>query len=154
MRTILKSILVVAFAVLVTGCATVTTTPYSTLKDVKLNGTDGKPSEVVFLENTGFYILWQVPIYSGEIKWNSEKKCLESGFSLFKDNISLANLQNALTKYADNRNCDLVDVIYNDTNASYAEASKTGLIGALFCSATINVSAVLVPRDSNKEEGK
>jgi len=151
MKNILKSVLGVAFAVFVTGCATVTTTPYSTLEGVKLNGTDGKPSEVVFLENTGLYILWQVPIFSGEIKWNSEKKCLESGVSLFKDNISLANLQNALTKYADSRNCDLVDVIYNDTNASYAEASETGLIGALFCSATINVSAVLVPRDSDKE---
>ncbi len=69
---------------------------------------------------------------------------------MFKDHVSLANLQNAITNYAESRNCDLVDVIYNNTNASYAEASETGLIGALFGSATINVSAVLVPRNSDK----
>ena len=151
MRNILKPILCVAFAALIIGCAIITSTSYDKLEGVKLNGTDRKPSEVVYIESTGFYILWQVPIYSGKIKWNSEKKCLEGGVSFFKDNISLANLQNAITKYADSRNCDLVDVIYNDTNASYAEASETGLIGALFCSATINVSAVLVPRTDEKE---
>ena len=151
MRNIFKSILCVAFAVLITGCATITSTSYDALDGVKLNGTDRKPSEVVFIESTGFYILWAIPIFSGNIKWNSEKKSLECGVSFFKDNISLANLQNAITNYADSRNCDLVDVIYNDTHASYAEASETGLIGALFCSATINVSAVLVPRTSEKE---
>ena len=153
MRNILKPILCVAFAVLITGCATFTSTPYDKLEGVKLNGTDGKPSEVVFMESTGFYILWQVPLFSGDIRWNNEKKSIEGGVSFFKDHISLANLQNAITNYADSRNCDLVDVIYNDTNASYAEASETGLIGALFCSATINVSAVLVPRN-NEKEGK
>ena len=153
MRNILKSLLITAFAVLITGCATITSASYDTLDGVKLDGTDRKPSEVVFIESTGFYILWAIPIFSGDIRWNSEKKNIEGGVSLFKDKISLANLQNAIANYADSRNCDLVDVIYNDTNASYAEASETGLIGALFCSATINVSAVLVPRN-NEKEGK
>ncbi len=151
MRNIFKSFLCVAFLVLASGCATITSTPYSTLDGIKLSGTDGKPSEVVFIESKGFYILWQVPIFSGDIRWNNEKKNIEGGFSLFRDHVSLANLQNAITNYADSRNCDLVDVIYNNTNASYAEASETGLIGALFGSATINVSAVLVPRNSDKE---
>ena len=153
MRNILKSLLCVAFAVLITGCATITSTSYDTLDGVKLDGTDRKPSEVVFMESTGFYILWQVPLFSGDIRWNNEKKSIEGGVSFFKDHISLANLQNAITNYADSRNCDLVDVIYNDTNASYAEASETGLIGALFGSSTMNVSAVLVPRN-NEKEGK
>ena len=151
MRNILKPILIAAFAVLITGCATITSTPYDTLDGVKLDGTNGKPSEVVFIESTGFYILWQVPIFSGDIRWNSEKKSIEGGFSLFRDHVSLSNLQTAITNYADSRNCDLVDVIYNNANASYAEASEVGLIGALFGSATINVSAVLVPRTSDKE---
>ncbi len=151
MRNFLKSILIAAFVVLVTGCATITSTPYDTLDGVQLDGTDRKPSEVVFIESTGFYILWQVPLFSGDIRWNNKKKSIEGGVSFFKDHVSLANLQNAITKYADSRNCDLVDVIYNDTNASYAEASEVGLIGALFGSATINVSAVLVPRASDKE---
>ncbi|MBP5638868.1 MAG: hypothetical protein J6X55_05295 [Victivallales bacterium] len=151
MRYIFKLILIAAFVLLVNGCATITSTSYSTLDGVKLNGTDRKPSEVVFIESTGFYILWQIPICSGDIRWNSEKKSIEGGVSIFKDHVSLANLQNAITNYADSRNCDLVDVIYNDTNASYVEVSETGLIGALFCSATINVSAVLVPRNSDKE---
>ena len=92
-----------------------------------------------------------MPLFSGDIRWNSKKKSIEGGVSFFKDHVSLANLQNAITQYADSRNCDLVDVIYNNTSASYAEASEVGLIGALFGSATINVSAVLVPRTSDKE---
>ena len=151
MKNILKSILIAAFAVLITGCATITSTPYDKLDGIKLDGTDGKPSEVVFIESTGFYILWQVPIFSGDIRWNSEKKSIEGGFSLFRSHLSLVNLQKAITNYADSRNCDLVDVIYNDSNKSYGEASETGLIGALFGSTTINVSAVLVPRTSDKE---
>ena len=151
MRNIIKSILVAAFAVLFTGCATITSTPYDKLDGVKLNGTDGKPSEVVFIEGSGFYILWQVPIFSGDIRWNSKKKNIEGGVSFFKDHVSLANLQNAITNYADSRNCDLVDVIYNNSGTSYADASELGLIGALFGSSTINVSAVLVPRTSDKE---
>ena len=151
MKNIFKAILCAAFVVLASGCATITSTPYRALDGVEISGTDGKPSEVVFIESTGFYILWQVPIFSGDIRWNSEKKSIEGGFSLFRDHVSLSNLQNAITNYADSRNCDLVDVIYNNTNASYAEASETGLIGALFGSATINVSAVLVPRNSGKE---
>ncbi|MBR6373544.1 MAG: hypothetical protein IKS20_10210 [Victivallales bacterium] len=151
MRNIFKSILGVALLVLVSGCATITSTPYSALDGVKLQGTDRKPSEVVFIECMGLYTLWQVPIFSGDIRWDSEKKSIKGGFSLFRDHVSLANLQNAITNYADSRNCDLVDVIYNNTNASYAEASETGLIGALFGSATINVSAVLVPRNNDKE---
>ena len=51
MRNILKSLLCVAFAVLITGCATITSTSYDTLDGVKLDGTDGKPSEVVFIES-------------------------------------------------------------------------------------------------------
>ena len=151
MRNILKPILIAAVAVLITGCATITSTPYDKLEGVKLAGTNGKPSEVVFIETTGFYILWQVPLFSGDIRWNSEKKNIEGGVSFFKDHVNLANLQNAITNYADSRNCDLVDVTYNDTNACYAGASEIGLIGALFGSATINVSAVLVPRTSDKE---
>ena len=151
MRNIIKSILCIAFAVLVSGCATITSTPYSTLDGVQISGTDRKPSEVVFIESSGFYILWQVPIFSGDIRWNSEKKSINGGVSFFRNHLSLANLQNAVTNYADSRNCDLVDVIYNGTETSYAEASETGLIGAFFGSTTINVSAVLVPRNSDKE---
>ena len=151
MRYFFKLILIAAFVLLVNGCATITSTSYDALDGVKLNGTDRKPSEVVFIESTGFYILWAVPLFSGNIKWNSEKKTIEGGVSFFKDNISLTYLQKAITTYADSRNCDLVDVVYNDTNASYAEASATGLIGALFGSSTMNVSAVLVPKNSDKE---
>ena len=152
MKNVLKSILCTAFAVLATGCATVSTTSRGALDGIKINGTEGKPSEVVFLESSSAYIFWSLPLCSGDIKWNDEKKCLEPGFHMFKDNLSLASMQNTLISYADNRNCDLVDIIYNNSCASYADASETGLIGALFSSATINVSAVLVPRNSDKEE--
>jgi hypothetical protein len=58
----------------------------------------------------------------------------------------IAELQDALLRYADGRGCDVVDVSYFDSDDSYAGASYEGLIGIFFGSSTMGVSAVLVPR--------
>ncbi len=151
MRGVLIFLLCFIFAALGTGCATVSYTSPGTLDGVKIKGANGEPYQLVFIESTGYYILWVVPLASGDISWNSEKQCIEGGFSLFKDHVSLTNLQKAITMYADSHNCDVVDISYNDSDTSYAGPSQLGGILACFGSSSISASAVLVPRGNNTQ---
>ena len=65
----------------------------------------------------------------------------------------VAELQAALLKIAESRNCDLADVSYFDGDASYAGPSYGGAVGTCFGSSHMSVSAILVPRKvANKEE--
>ena len=64
----------------------------------------------------------------------------------FSDCVSIAEVQDALLKYADERNCDVVDVSFFDADTSYADASYEGLLGMLFGTSSMGVSAVLIPR--------
>ena len=146
MRNIFKSALCAAFAAVAAGCATMTCSTPGGLDGITLKGADGPPSQTVFMESSGYYILWTIPICSGDITWNEEKKSINGGFSMFTDHVSIDNLQRAITNYADRRDCDLVDVLYTDHDTTYAGSSQTGLIGIFFGSSTMGVSAVLVPR--------
>ena len=51
-----------------------------------------------------------------------------------------------IQKYAEGRNCDIVDVSIFDADTSYAGLSYEGLVGMIFGSSSMGVSAVLVPR--------
>ena len=151
MKYILKTIICAVVVAMATGCATITCTSPGKLDGIKFKGTDGTPSQLVFVDCPGYYILWVVPLVSGDIRWNSERKTIEGGFSIVKDHVSRENLQKAITSYADSHDCDLIDIAYNDSGTSYAGVSQTGAIGALFGSTNMSVSAVLVPRSSGKQ---
>ena len=145
------SMICAAMVALATGCASIQCTSPGLLEGVKVKGADGAPSQLVFIESAGFYMFWSVPLASGDVRWNEEKKNIEGGFSLFKNHITMDNMQTAITKYAESRDCDLVDILYNVSGSSFASASQAGLIGSLFGSAQMSVSGVLVPRSGNRQ---
>ena len=117
------------------------------LNGIEVKGTDNKARQLVYISTEGFYFLWSVPIVSGDLRWNNKKKTIEGGCSLFTDQVSIDELQNALVKLAEARNCDLMDVTYNDSDTSMGGASYEGLIGFLFGTSRMSVSAVMVPRN-------
>ena len=135
-----------------TGCATISTSKTGTLDGVSVKGTDIAPVEHVWLGTTGEYLFWTIPIGTGRFRWNERKRRLETGTAWFRDCVTLADLQEALLKYAEERNCDVVDVNFYDDDTSYAGASYEGLIGILFGSSSMGVSAVLVPRKNDVNE--
>ena len=102
------------------------------------------------ISTSGYYVLWTIPLFSGDLRWNPETRSINGGFSLFSDQVGINELQTALLKIAESRNCDLADVHYSDSDQSFAGASETGLIGALFGSSQMSVSALLVPRSQAK----
>ena len=136
------------------GASGISTSKTGTLDGVSVKGTDIAPVEHVWLGTTGEYLFWTFPIGTGRFRWNERKRRLETGTAWFRDCVTLADLQEALLKYAEERNCDVVDVTYHDDDTSYAGASYEGLIGMLFGSSSMGVSAVLVPRKNDVNENK
>ena len=151
----LKKIGVAALAVtMAAGCATVTYSSPGTLDGVAVRGVDGKVGQAVLIDTSGFYMLWAIPLVSGDLRWNADKRSIEGGTSFFKDQVGIDNLQTALLKIAESRNCDLAEVSYFDGDASYAGPSYAGAVGTCFGSSHMSVSAILVPRKAVNKEGK
>jgi hypothetical protein len=138
--------LAAAALVFAPGCATVEYSSPDDLANVTIKGANGRVKEHVIIDTTGYYFLWTLPIFSGDVRWNEGKQSINGGITFFREMVNLENLQTAITKFAESRNCDLVDVSYNDTDASYAGVSYSGIIGSLFGQSHMVVCATLVPR--------
>ena len=129
-----------------TGCATVYSSSKGAFDGVAYKDASGVPTEHIYIRTTGYYFLWALPLASGDLRWNEETKSINGGTCLFSDQVGVAELQNALLKIAETRNCDVIDVAYHDADTSYAGVSYGGAIGALFGSSEIGISGVFVPR--------
>ena len=154
MNTLTKIGALALVALTAAGCATVTYSSPGTLDGVVVKGVDGKVGEAVLIDTSGFYMFWAMQLVSGDLRWSAEKKSIEGGSSFFKDQVGIAELQSALLKIAESRNCDLADVNYFDGDASYAGLSYGGVVGSCFGSSHMSVSAILVPRKTANKEGK
>ena len=151
MKKLMKIGAAALIATVAAGCATVTYTSPGMLDNVSVKGVEGrKPGQVVLIDTSGFYMFWTVPLVSGDLRWNEQKKSIEGGSSFFKDQVGVNELQAALLKIAESRNCDLVDVYVRDSDSSYAGVSYGGAVGSCFGSSHMSISAVLVPRSPAK----
>lgn len=128
------------------GCATLTCSSPGSLANITIKDANGQPAQMVLLQTSGFYMFWSLPIASGDLRWNEQTQNIEGGMTFFEDHVSIQELQTALLKFAESRNCDLADVNFHDTDTSYAGVSYEGALGLLFGSSDMSVSAVLVPR--------
>jgi hypothetical protein len=138
-------------ASLAAGCASVTYSSPGMLDNVSVKGIEGrKAGQTVLINTTGFYMFWTIPLVSGDLRWNEQKKSIEGGTSFFRDQVGVDELQTALLKIAETRNCDLADVYVQDSDSSYAGPSYGGLVGACFGSSHMSISAILVPRSPAK----
>lgn len=134
-----------------TGCATVYRTSQGSLDGLAYIGAEGTPSELIYIKTTGYYFLWTIPLASGDLRWNEETKSINGGTCFFRDQVGASELQNALLKIAETRNCDVIDIAYHDSDTSYAGPSYGGVIGVFFGSSQIGVSGVLVPKKAKSE---
>ena len=132
------------------GCASVTYSSPQALSGITIKGAAGAPRQLVCIETTGYYVLWSLPLVSGDLRWNSDKQSIEGGTSFFKDQVGVDELQSALLKIAESRNCDLADIYIYDADASYAGPSYGGVVGTCFGSSHMSISAVLIPRSPAK----
>lgn len=151
---LLKVLAFCAVAACAAGCATSKYSAHGMLDGIKFKGAEGRPGQHVVIDTTGYYMFWTIPLVSGNVDWSERKKDIEGGCSFFADKVGVDELQYALTKIAESRNCDLVDVHFYDSDTSYAGPSYGGLVGTCFGSSHMGVSAVLVPRVAAKGVSK
>ena len=145
MKQPMLCMLAAALAAMAAGCASVSYSSPDALDGVKVKGLEGRPAaQQVVIRTTGYYVLWYIPLVSGDLRWNPETKSINGGFSLFSDQVGVNNLQSVLEKIAESRDCDLADVHFNDSDTFYDGMSS------LFGSSDMSVSALLVPRDKAK----
>lgn len=138
------------FAAMVTGCASVEYSSPGMLKNVSVKGAPGaEAGQHVAITTSGYYMLWCIPLVSGDLRWDDEKREIKGGFSFFTDQVGFQELQTALQKIAEVRNCDLADVNFHDSDGFYADVSYAGIVGSLFGSSHMGVSAILVPRKNS-----
>ena len=151
MKRIMKIGAAALIASVAAGCASVTYTSPGMLDNVSVKGVEGrKPGQAVLIDTSGFFMFWTIPLVSGDLRWNEQKKSIEGGASFFKDQVGVDELQSALLKIAESRNCDLADIYIYDADASYAGPSYGGVVGTCFGSSHMSISAVLVPRSPAK----
>ena len=147
MKKLMKIGAVALIASMAAGCASVTYSSPGALKGVSVRGVKNvEGAQFVMIDTSGYYMFWTIPLVSGDLRWNPAKRSIEGGTSLFKDQVGLSELQSALIQLAESRNCDLAEVYFNDTDATYAGVSYSGAIGSCFGSSQMCVSALLVPR--------
>ncbi len=138
------------FAAMVAGCASVEYSSPGKLKNVSVKGAPGaEAGKHVAITTSGYYMLWCIPLVSGDLRWDDEKREIKGGFSFFTDQVGFQELQTALQKIAEVRNCDLADVNFHDSDGFYADVSYAGIVGSLFGSSHMGVSAILVPRENS-----
>ena len=139
-------------AAMTSGCASVNYSSPGMLKNVTVNGAKGaEHGQSVAITTSGYYFLWTIPLVSGDLRWDSATGEIKGGTSLFRDQVGYSELQDALHKIAERRNCDLAEVYFDNSDCSYADVSYAGLIGAFFGSSHMNVSAILVPRKTTSK---
>ena len=137
------------FAAMVSGCASVEYSSPGMLKNVTVKGAPGAAAgQHVAITTSGYNMIWCIPLVSGDLRWDSEKREIRGGTSLFTDQVGFEELQTALQKIAETRNCDLADVSFHDSDGFYADVSWGGLVGVFFGSSHMGVSAILVPRET------
>ena len=148
-KTLKTGVLAAALVAMAAGCATVNYSTPGKLNGVSVKGINGRQArQLVVISTSGYYVLWTIPLASGDLEWNPVKRSINGGFTLFSDQVGIDELQTALLKIAETQNCDLADVHYVDSDATYAGATDLGgLIGFLFGSSQMSVSALLVPRN-------
>ena len=139
-------------AAMFAGCATVKYSAPGKLADIVVKGVEGAEyGQVVTIDTYGYYMFWTIPLGSGDLRWDPAKKDIRGGVALFSDQVGFYELQNALLKIAESRDCDLAEVSFNDSDESFAGVSYVGAVGTCFGESRMSVSAVLVPRKTAKK---
>ena len=146
MKTLIQAAAIVA-AVLVGGCTTVEISSPGTLKGIDVKGAGGKAEQAIMLENEGYYFFFTWPVVTGSLDWDAGAKGIENSIKLFSNELAADKMANVLYRYADSRNCDLVDVVINNKDVDGVGLfSLLDWFNTIFAYRVVTYSAVLCPR--------
>lgn len=109
-----SSLCALTAAMLLSGCSTVIISSPGTLSGVDVKGANGKADRVIMVANEGYYLFQGLPLVAGDVTWDAEDKEVAGGIKLFSNQLSGDRMLNAISRYAERENCDLVDIVVNN----------------------------------------
>lgn len=111
-----SSLCALTAAVLLSGCSTVIISSPGTLSGVDVKGADGKADRVIMVANEGYYLFQWLPLVAGDVTWDKKNNDISGGIKLFSHQLRGDRMLNAISRYAERENCDLVDIVVNNKN--------------------------------------
>ena len=125
MKTLVQAAAIAA-AVLVGGCTTVEISSPGTLKGIDVKGAGGKADRAIMLGNEGYYLFQCIPLVAGDVSWDAKRGGIVDELAFFSDELAGDRMSNAMFRYAESQDCDLVDLVINNRTDC-----KIGLFGLL-----------------------
>ena len=107
----LKLAMVAAAGLLAAGCATVEISSPGSLKGVDVKGAGGKADRAIMVANEGYYLFQSLPLVAGDVSWVAGRNEIDGSAVFFSEELEGDKMLNAIGKYANSRDCDLVDVV-------------------------------------------
>ena len=137
----------VAAAVLVGGCTTVEISSRGSLKGIDVKGAGGKADRAIMLGNEGYYLFQCIPIVVGDVTWDAKRGGIVDEISFFSNELKGDRMANAMFRYAESQDCDLVDLVINNRCESKIELfSLMGWFNTIVSYQGVCYSGVLRPR--------
>ena len=125
MKTLFPAVALAA-AMLIGGCTTVEISSPGTLKGIDVKGAGGQADRVIMLGNEGYYLFQFIPLAVGDVTWDEKKGGIVNEISFFSDELAGDRMANAMFRYAESQDCDLVDLVINNRTEC-----KIGLFGLM-----------------------
>ena len=143
----------IALAALAAGCNTVVISSPGTLRGIDVNGAGGRADRVIAISNEGYFLFHCLPIVSGSVEWVPSERRVSEGSEFFSNQLAGDKMMDAMCRYADSMNCDLVDIVVIDKNeCPLGVLSIQEWISTLIAYRDITYSGVLCPRNRSGKE--
>jgi len=143
----------IALAAMATGCSTVVVSSPGTLRGIDVNGAGGRADRVISISNEGYYLFHFLPIATGCVEWMPAEKRIGEGFEFFSNQLSGDKMMDAMCRYADSMDCDVVDIVVNDKNeCPLGVLGIQDWISTVIAYRDIVYSGVLCPRKRSGRE--
>lgn len=110
----MKRVLLASVLVAMAGCTTVEISSPGSLGEIDVKGAGGKADRVIMLGNEGYYFFHTWPIMTGDVSWNARKGGIVNEVEMFSDELKGDRMAEAMSRYAESQNCDLVDLVVSD----------------------------------------
>lgn len=150
-----KLLIIASIGMLLSGCCTVETTSPGLMDKFDVAGAGGRATQTVIIRNSGWTLLYFIPGLFGDVTWEPEandgKGDINGGLWLFSDKCNISDCYETLQKLAEQRNCDLSDVVLTDNSmVSLGFTGYSELLGCFVESNDVLVSGVLRERTNKK----
>ena len=142
----------IALAGALAGCNTVVVSSPGSLSGIKVHGAPNPADRVIMVANDGYFLFHCLPLVTGSMEWSPKDKALCNDMEFFTDHMKADKMLDAMRRYADSLNCDLVDIVVNDKNeCPIGFLDFSDMANTVIAYRSTTYSGVLCPRAKTAE---